>query len=49
MTKAHLEFCDVSFFYPSAGAAVFDGLSVELPLGWTGVVGANGSGKTTLL
>ncbi len=49
MTKAHLEFRDVSFFYPSAGAAVFEGLSVELPLGWTGVVGANGSGKTTLL
>ena len=49
MTKAPLEFHDISFYYPSAGAAVFDGLSVRFPPGWTGVIGPNGSGKTTLL
>jgi len=49
MTKAPLELHDISFYYPSAGAAVFDGLSASFPVGWTGVIGPNGSGKTTLL
>jgi len=44
-----LRFDNVTFFYPAAGEAVFDRLSVELPAGWTGVIGPNGSGKTTLL
>ncbi|MHC4563231.1 MAG: ATP-binding cassette domain-containing protein, partial [Planctomycetota bacterium] len=44
-----LDFDNVTFFYPAAGEPIFDGLSVELPTGWTGVIGPNGSGKTTLL
>lgn len=49
MTKAPLEFENVSFYYPAAAAPVFDGLSVFFPRGWTGVIGPNGAGKTTLL
>jgi len=49
MSQAPLEFQDLSFFYDTAGAPVFDGLSVRFPPGWTGVIGPNGSGKTTLL
>ena len=48
-TRGCLEFQAVAFFYDTAGAAVFDGLSVRFSPGWTGVIGPNGSGKTTLL
>ena len=30
-------------------APLFAGLTVQFPIGWTGIVGANGAGKTTLL
>jgi ATPase subunit of ABC transporter with duplicated ATPase domains len=49
MGVSRLEFIDVTFFYESAGAPVFEGLSVEVSGGWTGIIGANGAGKTTLL
>jgi len=49
MTRQPLTFHKVAFYYESAGSPVFDGLSVEFPVGWTGVIGPNGSGKTTLL
>ena len=49
MSQVPLELLNVTFYYPSAGAAVFDDLSVSFPPGWTGVIGPNGSGKTTLL
>ena len=49
MTRGSLIFDDVVFYYESAGAPVFDGLSCRLAAGWTGVIGPNGSGKTTLL
>ncbi len=49
MTRGLLEFHDVTFFYPSAAAAVFEALSVRLGTGWTGLIGPNGAGKTTLL
>jgi len=49
MTKGCLDFHNVVFYYESAGSPVFDGLSVQIPSGWTGVIGPNGSGKTTLL
>ena len=40
---------DVSFAYDNSPNLLIRGLSVHLPAGFTGVVGANGSGKTTLL
>jgi len=49
MADAFLEFDDVCFYYESSNAPVFDGLTLRLYPGWTGIVGANGSGKTTLL
>jgi ATPase subunit of ABC transporter with duplicated ATPase domains len=45
---ASVEFHAVAFGYDSAGALLFDGLSVSFNPGWTGVIGANGAGKTTL-
>src|SRR5512133_3129810 len=39
----------ISFVYDSAQEPLFEGVSLELGAGWTGVVGPNGSGKTTLL
>lgn len=44
-----LRFHDISFTYDGATAPLFDGLRVDFPPGWTGVIGANGTGKTTLL
>jgi macrolide transport system ATP-binding/permease protein len=49
MTPAFLSFRTVSFGYPSSTDPVFQDLDLDLPRGWTGVVGANGAGKTTLL
>ena len=49
MSKGPLEFHNVVFYYDSASSPIFDGLSVQFPPGWTGVIGPNGSGKTTLL
>jgi len=49
MATGSLIFDDVAFFYESSRKPVFDGLTVQFPQGWTGVIGANGSGKTTLL
>jgi ATPase subunit of ABC transporter with duplicated ATPase domains len=40
---------DVHFAYDSAAPPILGGLSLQLPRGWTGVVGPNGGGKTTLL
>ncbi|MFU8816505.1 MAG: ATP-binding cassette domain-containing protein [Pseudomonadales bacterium] len=39
----------LSFEYDCGSAPLFSGLSLPLPRGFTGVVGANGAGKTTLL
>ena len=49
MTTECLAIRDLTFVYESASSPVFEGLSVRLPVGWTGVIGPNGSGKTTLL
>lgn len=40
---------DLAFIHESSTGPLFSGLSVHLPRGFTGVVGANGAGKTTLL
>ncbi len=39
----------VTFRYETAPEPLFDGLSLDFPDGWTGIVGPNGCGKTTLL
>jgi macrolide transport system ATP-binding/permease protein len=49
MAKAYLQFSDVTFYYDTVDAPIFERLSFECHEGWTGVIGANGSGKTTLL
>lgn len=49
MSKANLEFHSVTFIYDTAAEPVLEDITVEFPLGWTGIIGANGSGKTTLL
>lgn len=44
-----LEFKDVSFTYPGAGANSLEGLSFKLKVGETlGIIGATGSGKSSL-
>ncbi len=48
MPKAFVQFRSVRFSYPSS-SPLFEGLSLSLPRGWTGIVGANGAGKTTFL
>ncbi len=40
---------NISFTYERATNPLFEGVSLSVPPGWTGVVGANGSGKTTFL
>ncbi len=40
---------DLTFIHDAASEPLISGLSVHLPVGFTGVVGANGAGKTTLL
>jgi len=49
MPRSFLEITDLTFFYASGTESVFDGLTLHLHDGWTGVVGPNGAGKTTLL
>jgi ATPase subunit of ABC transporter with duplicated ATPase domains len=40
---------DIEFTWPGMTSPLFSGLTLQFPVGWTGIVGANGSGKTTLL
>uniref|UniRef100_A0A665UHA8 ATP-binding cassette sub-family B member 10, mitochondrial n=1 Tax=Echeneis naucrates TaxID=173247 RepID=A0A665UHA8_ECHNA len=49
--KGRLEFCDVSFAYPTRkGAPIFQNLSLLVPAGTImAVVGSSGSGKSTLV
>ncbi len=49
MSRLFVRFHNVTFAYPSAAEPLFSSLSLHLPCGWSGVVGANGAGKTTLL
>jgi ATPase subunit of ABC transporter with duplicated ATPase domains len=49
MSRLFVRFHQVTFAYPSAAEPLFSDLSLHLPGGWSGVVGANGAGKTTLL
>ena len=49
MNRLFVRFHNVTFAYPSAIEPLFVGLSLHLPCGFSGVVGANGAGKTTLL
>ena len=43
-----LSFSEISFDYPGGANALFSDLSLQVAVGWTGVVGPNGCGKTTL-
>ena len=49
MGQAWISFLNVSFSYDSATSPLIEGLTVDFPVGWTGIVGANGVGKTTIL
>jgi ATPase subunit of ABC transporter with duplicated ATPase domains len=49
MSRLFVRFHNITFAYPSAVDPLFCDLSLHLPSGWSGVVGANGTGKTTLL
>ncbi|HSG90311.1 MAG TPA: ATP-binding cassette domain-containing protein [Pseudomonadales bacterium] len=48
-TDSFVALRDVAFRHSAASEPLFTALSVHLPRGFTGVVGANGAGKTTLL
>ncbi|MEM7221191.1 MAG: ATP-binding cassette domain-containing protein [Pseudomonadota bacterium] len=47
--RTHVAIRDLSFAYDASERPLFANVSVQLPPGFTGVIGANGSGKTTLL
>jgi ATPase subunit of ABC transporter with duplicated ATPase domains len=49
MSRLFVRFHHITFAYPSATDPLFCDLSLHLPRGFSGVVGANGTGKTTLL
>ena len=44
-----LRMARLTFRYEAASQPLFEELSLDLPAGWTGIVGPNGCGKTTLL
>ncbi len=44
-----LAFHGVSFWHEASTVTLLSAVSIGIPRGWTGVVGANGSGKTTFL
>ena len=46
MPSVHLDSCS---FGHAAGLPVVEGVTLDLGVGWVGVVGPNGAGKTTLL
>lgn len=49
MAFAQLALQSVEFAHAGMTASLFTDLTVQFPVGWTGVVGPNGAGKTTLL
>ncbi len=49
MGQSCIRFQQVTFRYEAAATTLFQDLSLHVPRGWSGVVGANGAGKTTLL
>ena len=49
MSRLFVRFHNITFSYPSAVEPLFSDLTLHLPAGWSGIVGANGTGKTTLL
>jgi len=49
MTKPCVKFESVTFLYETSAAPIFEDLSLQFDVGWTGVIGPNGCGKTTLL
>ncbi len=44
-----IEFNKIEFAYDASEEPLFQNLTLHIPTGWTGVVGANGAGKTTFL
>ncbi len=44
-----LKIRNLSYKYPSAAEAIFDGINIDFDEGWSAVTGINGSGKSTLL
>lgn len=49
MGQNSLIFHNISFTYPASVNRLIHDFSMDLALGWTGIIGPNGSGKTTLL
>jgi ATPase subunit of ABC transporter with duplicated ATPase domains len=49
MTGLSVLFQNVSFTYTRATQPLIKNLSIHLPRGWSGIVGANGVGKSTIL
>lgn len=49
MARPNLRLQNLTFAYESSPVNLFEDLSIQVPTGWTGIVGVNGAGKTTLL